>query len=67
MKFKLEMKCDNAAFDVNLPGFEIARILREVAAKVELHDGGGITSRDIRDINGNTVGQYSLARTRGKS
>lgn len=61
MKFKLEIACDNAAFDVNLPGYEIARILREVAGKVELSHGAGGT---IRDINGNTVGRYWTTRSR---
>jgi len=45
----------NEAF--NVPGPEIARILRELARLVE----DGVTGGDeykIRDANGNTVGQF---------
>lgn len=44
----------NAAFDSGNKGREIARILRELADKIEEYgDAYGAT---LRDINGNTVG-----------
>ena len=45
----------NDAFDV--PGPEIARILRELARLVEDGVIGGDVYK-VRDINGNTVGQF---------
>ena len=39
---------------------EIARILRETARLVE----NGIGSGDVRDINGNTVGEFELEGSR---
>ena len=45
----------NDAF--NVPGPEIARILRELARLVEDGVAGGDEYK-IRDINGNTVGQF---------
>ena len=57
MKFRLYFDADNAAFDDNY-GVEIARILRAVADRVE----DGAYSGLIRDINGNGVGTYALAR-----
>jgi hypothetical protein len=55
MKFKVEMSTDNAAFDGDA-GAEVARILREVAGEV----AGGKTDGKCRDINGNSVGKWSL-------
>ena len=52
--FKLEIETDNAAF-ADDPWVEIARILRAVADRVELH--GDRASR-IRDANGNSVGRF---------
>lgn len=65
MKFVIEVKMDNAAFEVADPeardGDEIARILRDIATKVEgqsvhpdTHDGF------IFDTNGNRVGVWSV-------
>lgn len=58
MKFILKFDCDNAAFGETrsevLP--EIARILREIADKVE----GGNPAGQCRDLNGNTVGEFVL-------
>lgn len=59
--FKLEFKTDNAAFGDGNGEAEIARILRQLADRIE---GGG---RDdmliyVADLNGNTVGHchYTL-------
>ena len=54
MKFKIQIECDNAAFDDCAP-VEVARILRELAARMEGH---GTLPDVLRafDINGNHVG-----------
>ena len=55
--FKLTLHLGNAAFE-NRIGYETARILRELANKIEetnAHDGG-----QCADINGNTVGSYTF-------
>jgi len=55
--FTLKVKTDNAAFSDNLGG-ELARILRDVAARLERS-----TCYDaaiLHDVNGNTVGTYKL-------
>ena len=46
---------DNAAFDGGNKGVELARILREIAEKIE----NGVTSGACWDINGNKVGYWS--------
>lgn len=53
--FKLTIKTDNAAFG-DEPGYEVARILRDIAHKVE----EGYTSGSVLDVNGNTVGHFDL-------
>jgi hypothetical protein len=59
MEFSLTIQTDNAAFgdgdDAEMCA-ELARILREVAARLE---AGEDTGR-VRDYNGNTVGRYSI-------
>lgn len=53
-KFKLEIETDNATFDGDHNrDAEVARILRDIASKIELGYGG----RLIYDINGNKVGR----------
>jgi len=55
MTLKLEFETDNAAFD-GYRADEVSRILREIAERVE----AGIEADDIRDINGNKIGQYAM-------
>ena len=57
MNFKLEIKCDNAAFEPDARR-EISRILSRAASHLEnpIDENTGI----LRDINGNRVGQWSL-------
>jgi hypothetical protein len=56
--FKLEIECDNDAFcadglpDESVRGAEIARILRDLADKME----DGCLSASLRDANGNRAG-----------
>ena len=59
--FRLEVTCDNAAFDD--PGPELARILREAADKLESDLHSCRWFQTIRDVNGNNVGQFALKHT----
>jgi hypothetical protein len=55
--FKVSLRLGNAAFDNHI-SFETARILREIADKLDdrgAHDGICV------DINGNTVGSYRFS------
>ncbi len=54
--FHLSFKTDNAAFD-GKHRFEIARILRETANRIEEADPVG-QRRLIRDYNGNHIGSF---------
>lgn len=60
-EFKVEIETGGAAFD-GAPGFEIARILRGLADRVEAHptevDGKSLDVAGfvLLDINGNRVG-----------
>jgi hypothetical protein len=53
--FSLEFTTDNAAFDDGV-ATETCRILREVARNIERGELEGM----VRDVNGNTVGQFTL-------
>jgi hypothetical protein len=52
-KFTLNFSCDNAAFDDYSRG-EIARILRDVANRIQGTDYGV-----VYDSNGNQIGRFS--------
>lgn len=54
--FELEFKTDNAAF-ADFPATECARILRDIANKLERGESDG---GPIRDANGNTVGHWRI-------
>lgn len=51
--FEVSFETDNAAFD-GFPETEMARILREIACKLEC----GIMAANIRDVNGNSIGAF---------
>lgn len=51
----VEMSTGNAAFAESYAGWEVGRILREAATKVR--EGGFDGELNLRDINGNKVGQ----------
>ena len=58
-KLTLVLSTDNAAFEGENLGPEIARILKSYANSIqELEDPEELESR-LRDINGNTVGSVS--------
>lgn len=64
MKITIRIDTANDAFggDASAAGAEAARILTELAAKVDamgLHKGD---DRNLRDINGNTVGSMKVTR-----
>lgn len=52
--FKLEIETGNAAFDDEGAAYEIARILRALADRIENGDSAG----SVRDVNGNKVGHF---------
>jgi len=66
----VRINVDNAAFGcdrandpvgakANIAAFEVARILRDLAAKIS-ESGGLPLHQPLRDINGNTVGEAEL-------
>jgi len=55
MGVKIEFSTDNAAFEAPAD-YMIATVLREIAMKIE----GGKTEGAVVDINGNTIGQWSI-------
>ena len=65
MNFNVSINCDNAAFDDDLIGIEICRILGSISDK--LQDIGYIEPQEnmkgrIRDMNGNTVGEWEFTQ-----
>ncbi len=56
MEFKLEIDCDNAAFEGDALLDEVTRILCVVAKHV--HEGN--LEGKVRDINGNRVGSFKF-------
>ena len=64
--FRVAISCDSAAFgNPNTPdfGYEIARILREVADKMQEDYAAGV----CRDYHGNSVGHFGLRLVEKKS
>jgi len=59
MNFTLELNCNNAAFDEDLNA-EVARILREVADRIEADET--LYKFPLRDINGNRVGEAAFQK-----
>lgn len=55
MRFNLSIDCDNAVFE-DEPATEIARIMATVAERVTEGGIGG----NVRDLNGNTVGGWTV-------
>lgn len=54
--FRCEFSTSNAAFD-DAPATEAARILREIARKIER---GEAFDGQVRDANGNRIGAWSM-------
>ena len=62
---KIRIKTDNQAFDQE--GQEVARILRDLADKLEHLNELQESQLPLRDLNGNTVGYYQTWTDQGKS
>lgn len=64
MKVKIEIDCNNAAFEERNNGFEVARILRYVVDHVEHEqlEAGGDYDLYLRDENGNRVGRMRVSK-----
>jgi hypothetical protein len=63
IKFQIAFECDNAAFgspNTEDFGYEVARILREVAEKME----SGYAAGMCLDYNGNHVGEFGIRMAR---
>ena len=61
MRALIEIEIDGAAFEDEQNTHEVCRILRKLAAKLEL--GGELMEDDaetLRDINGNRVGVFEV-------
>ena len=54
---KIQFSTDNAAFDDDNMRDAIARILRDIARKVE----HGTSNGTVRDVNGNSIGTWQFA------
>ena len=59
MYFTTTFNCDNSAFQGYNEQHEIARILRDIADKIETY---GTENGTTQDINGNTVGTFETIR-----
>lgn len=59
--FTVKFDTDNAAFEGASRDYEIARILRAIADKVEDKGCSGFFET-IRDVNGNDVGRYAMLK-----
>lgn len=59
--FKLRFKTINASFD-DSTHYESARILREIAGKLDDYEHEGI----VQDSNGNTIGKWELIMKEGR-
>jgi hypothetical protein len=58
-QFTVTINTDSAAFVENdLGGAEVARILRDIAVRIEDSTRSAVEPFPIRDYNGNTVGHW---------
>lgn len=58
MSITIKIDTDNAAFE-DSPGYEVARILRQLADKINQFDGlAGYIK--LYDVNGNKVGAFEV-------
>ena len=65
MNFNVSINCDNAAFDDDLTGIEICRILQSIEDKLQhigyIEPQENMKGR-IRDMNFNTVGEWEFTQ-----
>lgn len=57
MNAKIKILMDNAAFE-DQPATELARILRNLAEKIE----SGTCACTLYDLNGNSVGRFEVSK-----
>lgn len=62
MRMEIGFDMNNAAFEDDLRGFEVSRILKKIADYAEQGIDSDF-SGNIKDINGNTVGEFSVDLT----
>jgi hypothetical protein len=64
MKVKIEIKCDNAAFDGDDCGYEISKIARIATDGLNGCNRENLKGyeKTLKDSNGNTVGQIKITR-----
>ncbi len=60
MKLRINISCDNSAFDDD-PTLEVARILRDLAVRL-VNEGPMLNDFTLRDVNGNTVGEARVVK-----
>lgn len=66
--FTVKIECNNEAFNYSTEGepYEIARLLRVIADKVERRSPQDLSAYEtIHDINGNDVGRFALKGRKG--
>lgn len=62
MKLRIEINCNNSAFDDSDCGYELGRILNTINLNgLSKLDCSGL-EQDLRDINGNKVGHLKINR-----
>ena len=59
-KFTIQLSTDHKAFSEGERDTELARILREIADKIEFSMVPQGSSQTIRDSNGNDIGRWKL-------
>ncbi len=63
MRAQINIEMDNAAFEEAGAGNELARILRELAERIDYQDAEDLAQAGpvgLRDYNGNTVGRLEV-------
>lgn len=63
--FRMRFDCENAAFEDEGIATEIGRILRDIAERIERGEATGLY-QNVKDINGNVVGTFRLAKESGE-
>lgn len=59
MEIQIKIKMENEAFE-NIEGAEAARILRELANKIEEQTAVEMVGGRLSDVNGNKVGTWDV-------
>ena len=62
MKLKISIRLDNSAFVDQMNGAEISRILNHIANQTQNHNWNVGDGGNIRDINGNLVGEFKIVK-----